>query len=126
MFGLCLGALFQAPVFRSPGFRTKTSTKLQVISSLGDYLTANGGRVNLKQVDVIMSEVGEIEDEVFKRRKQADIKDQVKRLSGCLRPPPPPPSFLVQVASGLCRCHGRCRWVAVRCWRQYWWRRAHS
>ncbi|CAN0413008.1 unnamed protein product, partial [Scytosiphon promiscuus] len=50
----------------------------QVISSLGDYLTANGGRVNLKQVDVIMSEVGEIEDEVFKRRKQADIKDQVK------------------------------------------------
>lgn len=50
---------------------------VQVISSLGDYLTANGGRVNLKQVDVIMSEVGEIEDEVFKRRKQAEIKDQV-------------------------------------------------
>lgn len=48
-----------------------------MISSLGDYLTANGGRVNLKQVDVIMSEVGEIEDEVFKRRKQAEIKDQV-------------------------------------------------
>lgn len=44
---------------------------------MGDYLTANGGRVNLKQVDVIMSEVGEIEDEVFKRRKQADVKDQV-------------------------------------------------
>lgn len=49
----------------------------QVIASLGDYLTANGGRVNLKQVDVIMSEVGEIEDEVFKRRKQADVKEQV-------------------------------------------------
>ena len=53
-----------------------------MISSLGDYLTANGGRVNLKQVDVIMSEVGEIEDEVFKRRKQADIKDQVGRDVG--------------------------------------------
>eukprot|EP00903_Cladosiphon_okamuranus_P012637 g11822.t2 len=51
----------------------------RVISSLGDYLTANGGRVNLKQVDVIMSEVGEIEDEVFRRRKQADMKDQAWR-----------------------------------------------
>ncbi|CAN0507023.1 unnamed protein product, partial [Laminaria digitata] len=51
---------------------------LQVIASLGDYLTANGGVVNLKQVDVIMSEVGDIEDEVFKRRKAADVKDQVK------------------------------------------------
>eukprot|EP00904_Undaria_pinnatifida_P002447 jgi/Undpi1/12202/HiC_scaffold_5.g01878.m1 len=51
----------------------------RVISSLGDYLTANGGVVNLKQVDVIMSEVGDIEDEVFKRRKAADDKDQAKQ-----------------------------------------------
>lgn len=51
--------------------------KRQVLPSLGDYLTANGGHVNLKQVDVIMGEVGEIEDEVFKRRKQADVKDEV-------------------------------------------------
>ena len=35
--------------------------------------------MNLKQVDVIMSEVGEIEDEVFKRRKQAEVKEQVGR-----------------------------------------------
>lgn len=33
--------------------------------------------VNLKQVDVIMAEVGEIEDEVFKRRKAAEVKEQV-------------------------------------------------
>lgn len=50
---------------------------------MGDYLTSNGGIVNLKQVDVIMSEVGEIEDEVFKRRKSAEAKDQVS-------PPSPP------------------------------------
>lgn len=52
----------------------------QVISSLGDYLTANGGRVNLRQVDVIMSEVGEIEDEVFRRRKAAETIEQVRVL----------------------------------------------
>ncbi|CAM9925697.1 unnamed protein product, partial [Sphacelaria rigidula] len=50
----------------------------RVISSLGDYLTADGGVVNLKQVDVIMAEVGEIEDEVFKRRKVADDQQQVQ------------------------------------------------
>lgn len=33
--------------------------------------------MNLKQVDVIMAEVGEIEDEVFKRRKTAEVKEQV-------------------------------------------------
>ena len=54
-----------------------------MIASLGDYLTANGGVVNLKQVDVIMSEVGDIEDEVFKRRKAADVKDQVCEGRGC-------------------------------------------
>lgn len=36
--------------------------------------------MNLKQVDVIMSEVGEIEDEVFKRRKSADDQQQVRSL----------------------------------------------
>ncbi|CAM9502111.1 unnamed protein product [Ascophyllum nodosum] len=54
----------------------------RVISSLGDYLTASGGVVNLKQVDVIMAEVGEIEDEVFRRRKVAETKDQARRGGG--------------------------------------------
>lgn len=33
--------------------------------------------MNLKQVDVIMSEVGEVEDEVFKRRRAAETAEQV-------------------------------------------------
>lgn len=49
----------------------------RVLPALGSYLT-DGGDVNLSNVDVIMTEVGQIEDEVF-RRKAADQKQQDQR-----------------------------------------------
>lgn len=56
----------------------------RILPSLGGYLTEPGGRVNLENVDVILAEVGAIEDEVFKRRKGAEDADKV------LRPPASP------------------------------------
>ena len=79
----------------------------QVISSLGDYLTASGGVVNLKQVDVIMAEVGEIEDEVFRRRKVAETKDQVMTEEALLFLKLSPPSYL-NVSTGIYTVRTRC------------------
>jgi len=50
----------------------------RVLPTLGDYLTSEGGVVNLENVDVILAEVGAIEDEVFRRRKSADDADRVR------------------------------------------------
>lgn len=41
----------------------------ELLPSLGDYITSPGGNVNLRQADVILGKVGEVEDEVFKQRK---------------------------------------------------------
>ncbi|CAN0056892.1 unnamed protein product, partial [Phaeothamnion confervicola] len=38
----------------------------RVLPAMGGYLTQPGGRVNLRNVDIILAEVGEIEDEVFR------------------------------------------------------------
>lgn len=51
----------------------------QLLPSLGDYITSPGGVVNLRQVDVILSRVGEIEDEIFKRRQFANENADARR-----------------------------------------------
>mmetsp|Transcript_3131 Transcript_3131/g.4838 ORF Transcript_3131/g.4838 Transcript_3131/m.4838 type:complete len:1148 (+) Transcript_3131:90-3533(+) len=45
-----------------------------LLPSMGDYVTRPGGEVNLRQVDVLLSRVGEVEDEVFQQRKAAEDK----------------------------------------------------
>ena len=50
-------------------------TYRRLLPGIGDYLTAPGGHVNLNAVDVILAEVGRIEDEVF-RRKFAEEQSQ--------------------------------------------------
>lgn len=52
----------------------------EVLPSLGDYLTSPGGIVNLRQVDVILARVGEIEDEVFKMKKQAEDEALARKV----------------------------------------------
>ncbi|KAG5175687.1 XRN 5'-3' exonuclease N-terminus-domain-containing protein [Tribonema minus] len=52
------------------------------LPAIGDYLTLPGGEVNLRGVAVIMAEVGEIEDEVFRRRRSAEEKDAIRRGQG--------------------------------------------
>ena len=51
----------------------------RVLPSLGDYLTRPGGLINLSNVDVILAEVGQIEDEVFQRRKADEDREKDRR-----------------------------------------------
>ena len=43
-----------------------------ILPSLGNYLTSSGGNLNLAQVDILLARVGEVEDDVFQRRKRAE------------------------------------------------------
>ena len=51
----------------------------EMLPSLGNYLTSPGGIVNLQQADVILGRVGEVEDEVFRRKKGAEEAEERKR-----------------------------------------------
>ncbi len=66
------------------------NTYKSILPSIGDYLTRDSGSVNLSAVSVIMAEVGDIEDEVFRRRHAAETqvehrKEQVHiHLNRCI------------------------------------------
>lgn len=51
----------------------------RLLPSLGDYITDHGGEVNLSHVDVILAEVGAIEDFVFNMKHQNEQNDQKRR-----------------------------------------------
>ena len=53
----------------------------EMLPSLGNYVTSPGGEVNLQQADVILGRVGEVEDEVFRRKKGAEDNEERKRAS---------------------------------------------
>ena len=72
----------------------------RILPSLGDYITKSGGQVNLSHVDVILSQVGALEDYVFamkheteerNKKFQADRKarDKQQRQSGRNSDAPP-------------------------------------
>ena len=46
----------------------------EMLPSLGNYLTSPGGNLNLRQIDVILGRVGEVEDEIFRRKYAGSIK----------------------------------------------------
>jgi 5'-3' exonuclease len=61
----------------------------RILPTLGDFITNHGGEVNLSHVDVILAEVGAIEDYVFQmkheneanqKRRMADMKARKKKL----------------------------------------------
>ena len=63
----------------------------RILPTLGDYITNHGGQVNLSHVDVILAEVGSIEDYVFQmkhdneernRERQAQFKARKKASGG--------------------------------------------
>ena len=56
----------------------------RLLPSLGDYVTTHGGQVNLSHVDVILAEVGAIEDYVFDM-KHANEENQKKRRQDMLK-----------------------------------------
>jgi len=51
----------------------------RVLPSLGDFITDHGGEVNLSHVDVILAEVGAIEDYVFQMKYQNEQNDKKRR-----------------------------------------------
>ncbi len=55
------------------------NTYKSMLPSIGDYLTRDSGSVNLKAVSVIMAEVGDIEDEVFRKRHAAEVQDERRK-----------------------------------------------
>lgn len=67
----------------------------KILPTLGDFITDHGGEVNLSHVDVILAEVGAIEDYVFqmkfdnemkRERDMKRIKEQKKRLKNGFAP----------------------------------------
>ena len=51
----------------------------RLLPSLGTYITSSGGDVNLSAVDVILSEVGAVEDYVFRMRNQQEEREKGRR-----------------------------------------------
>lgn len=71
----------------------------RILPAMGDYITRSGGNVNLKHVDVLLAEVGSIEDYVFSMKhaneqREAERREQMKenrkrQRSGQKQAPPP-------------------------------------
>ncbi len=59
------------------------NTYKSMLPSIGDYLTRDLGSVNLKAVSVIMAEVGDIEDVVFRKRHAAEVQDERRKAQVC-------------------------------------------
>jgi 5'-3' exoribonuclease 2 len=51
----------------------------RLLPTLGDYITNHGGRVNLSHVDVILAEVGGIEDYVFAMKHESEEQEKRRR-----------------------------------------------
>eukprot|EP00535_Pseudo-nitzschia_heimii_P004017 CAMPEP_0197180772 /NCGR_PEP_ID=MMETSP1423-20130617/5265_1 /TAXON_ID=476441 /ORGANISM="Pseudo-nitzschia heimii, Strain UNC1101" /LENGTH=999 /DNA_ID=CAMNT_0042630893 /DNA_START=61 /DNA_END=3057 /DNA_ORIENTATION=+ len=51
----------------------------RILPSLGDYITNHGGQVNLSNVDVILAEVGSIEDYVFTMKYKNEVREKERR-----------------------------------------------
>lgn len=53
----------------------------ELLPSLGDYLTSPGGNVNLKQADILLGCVGDIEEEIFRKKKEMEDYEEKRRES---------------------------------------------
>lgn len=51
----------------------------RILPTLGDYITRSGGFVNLSHVDIILNEVGQIEDYVFQMKHEAEQTEKRRR-----------------------------------------------
>ena len=64
---------------RSGGLDFLFNVYKRLLPSLGDYITQSGGKVNLSHVDVILAEVGAIEDYVFGMKHQSEQREKERR-----------------------------------------------
>lgn len=76
----------------------------RILPTLGDYITNHGGRVNLSHVDIILAEVGAIEDYVFamkheneqqEKQRREQQKNRRKQQQGQGRKPDEPPRGVI-------------------------------
>lgn len=51
----------------------------RILPTLGDYITNHGGNVNLSHVDVILAEVGAIEDYVFAMKHENETRENQRK-----------------------------------------------
>lgn len=51
----------------------------RILPSMGDYITSDGGEVNLSHVDVILAEVGQLEDYVFSMKHENEQNDKKRQ-----------------------------------------------
>ena len=58
---------------------------------MSGHITADGGRIELRRLGELLTRVGRVEDEIFKRRKQAQDQDRDRRKRQRARSEPPPP-----------------------------------
>jgi len=79
----------------------------RVLPTLGDYITNHGGQVSLSRVDVILAEVGGIEDYVFtmkheneerEKDRREQLKAQKKAANGRSLDAPPPDAPISNIA----------------------------
>jgi 5'-3' exoribonuclease 2 len=57
----------------------------ELLPTMGNYITSPGGIVNLPQVNIIMKRVGEVEDQVFQRRKAMEDAEKERRARQSMR-----------------------------------------
>jgi 5'-3' exoribonuclease 2 len=65
----------------------------RILPGLGDYITKSGGQVNLRHVDLILAEVGQIEDYVFamKHENEQRLAQQRDAMKGSQKKQQKPP-----------------------------------
>jgi 5'-3' exoribonuclease 2 len=69
----------------------------RLLPTFGDYITKSGGQVNLSYVDVILAEVGAMEDYVFTMKHENEERERQRReeqkaaRNRSQHPAPPPP-----------------------------------
>lgn len=51
----------------------------RLLPAMGRYITESGGKVSLRHVDVILAEVGAIEDHVFGMKHENELREQERR-----------------------------------------------
>eukprot|EP00592_Proboscia_alata_P008193 CAMPEP_0194364840 /NCGR_PEP_ID=MMETSP0174-20130528/12788_1 /TAXON_ID=216777 /ORGANISM="Proboscia alata, Strain PI-D3" /LENGTH=468 /DNA_ID=CAMNT_0039139123 /DNA_START=209 /DNA_END=1611 /DNA_ORIENTATION=+ len=51
----------------------------RILPQLGEFITSDGGEVNLAAVNVVLGEVGAIEDYVFRMRHKSELRDKEYR-----------------------------------------------
>lgn len=102
-------SLFLAHSIRDGALDYLFNVYKRVLPGLGDYITSSGGNVNLSAVDVLLAEVGSIEDHVFQMRHDNEEREKARRNQSrgrAKQAPLPPPVAQGRAARILAKADG--------------------